>query len=157
MAIEKTVTYTRVRNGKTQVVTRRRRAYEAGHKNDPTYGIWTAMKQRCSDPGADNYKWYGGKGVVVCPEWLDYVVFRNWAYANGYAPGLELDRKDSDGNYCADNCQWMTKKRNLRNRDLAWSDEVDQALITRAKEMGVSPYEIIRRAVESYLGSEVIG
>jgi hypothetical protein len=110
------------------------------------------MRERCLNPDARNYKWYGGKGVSVCDAWLeDFGSFKEWSEANGYAPGLQLDRKDSDLNYDPDNCQWITQKQNLRRRDLCWSDELDARLVMSAKEIGVSPYELIRRAVEAYL------
>ena len=33
-----------------------------------------------------------------------------------YQPGLELDRRDNNGNYSPTNCRWVTKKTNCRNR-----------------------------------------
>lgn len=158
------VTYTRTRNGREQTVTRRLRgttdgrAAEHGYsKKDPVYKIWAGMRYRCNSPAADNYKWYGGRGIKVCAEWDDFLMFRAWANAHGYSPGLELDRIESDDDYRPGNCRWITKKANLRNRDLAWSDELDAALIERAKELGVSPYGLIRIAVEDYLRCPGVG
>lgn len=144
------VPVTRIRNGKPQTFMRART--HGLSKTDPVYKVWAGMRYRCNSPAADNYKFYGGRGIKVCTEWGDFLVFREWAHANGYSLGLELDRMESDDDYRPGNCRWITKKANIRNRDLAWSDEVDAALIKRAQELGVSPYDIIRVAVEDCLG-----
>jgi hypothetical protein len=144
------VVYKRTRNGKEQTVTRTVRAH--GESKTPLYRQWKAMIRRCESPTAHNYKWYGAKGVKVCPEWRDdFMGFRAWAYASGYSHGLELDRIDSDGDYCPENCRYITKKANIRNRNLGWSDELDRKVVLAAQAKGVSPYEFIRLAVEFYL------
>jgi len=88
------------------------------------YMILSGMKDRCNNSNRWCYKYYGAKGIKVCDEWLnDFVVFRDWALSNGYEEGLTIDRKDPDGNYCPENCQWITQsensKRMLRKR---WSN-----------------------------------
>lgn len=145
------VTYTRTRDGKMQTVTRVLEHH--GQSKTPLYRQWKGMNLRCNNPETHNYKWYGGKGVRVCPEWEDdFLAYKAWADANGYNPGLELDRIDENGHYGPDNCRFVTKKANIRNRDRGWSDELDAKLVAAAKDMGVSPYELIRLAVEDLLG-----
>lgn len=146
-------TYTRVRNGKTQVVTRRVDSHGLS-KSDPLYKVWCGMRRRCYETTAKNYRWYGGKGVQVHPDWHDFLTFRQWAYANGYAKGLELDRVDSDGNYEPGNCRWRTKKANLRNRDLVWDDGLDKALVAFAASQDRNPYDVIEEAVRRFLSAE---
>jgi hypothetical protein len=114
--------------------------------------MWKAMVRRCEAPTAHNYRWYGGKGVRVCPEWrTDFLSFKAWAEDNGYVHGLELDRIDADGPYSPTNCRYRTKKANIRNRDLEWDDQLDIQLVTAANRLGISPYTLIRNAVEEYL------
>jgi|HubBroStandDraft_2_1064218.scaffolds.fasta_scaffold545684_2 hypothetical protein len=150
------VTYTRIRDGKTQIVTRNNNAH--GESKTPLYRLWKAMVRRCESDKAHNYKWYGAKGVKVCDEWrTDYTKFRDWALANGYVRYLELDRINSDGNYCPENCRWITKKTNIRARDLYWDEELDNQLIMKAKELGIDPYALIEQAVRKYLQSESKG
>jgi len=75
------------------------------------------MKRRCYDPNAKGYHRYGGRGIEVCDEWRDNVdAFVQWAEANGYQRGLEIDREDNDGNYTPENCRWVTKIENVNNK-----------------------------------------
>lgn len=78
------------------------------------YKIWANMKYRCSNPNAQEYYNYGGKGVRVCDEWTKYENFRNWAFKNGYQDNLTIDRIDSNKGYNPDNCRWLTKSDNTR-------------------------------------------
>lgn len=79
------------------------------------YSTWQNMRQRCSNPRRDNYPRYGGKGVRVCKEWNEsFVAFRDWAFANGYAEHLTIDRINARGNYEPGNCRWVTKSENSR-------------------------------------------
>lgn len=87
-------------------------------KKKRLYRIWEAMKSRCLNPNREAYKHYGGKGVKVCLEWLNYAVFRDWALINGYADGLTIDRINNDGNYEPFNCQWITLSENARKGNL---------------------------------------
>ncbi len=80
---------------------------------------WLNMKSRCRDESYPSYHRYGGRGIKVCEEWKnDFVCFKNWAFENGYNIGLELDRKENDGNYEPSNCRWVTHKVNASNRNL---------------------------------------
>lgn len=80
------------------------------------YRIWLAMKNRCSNPKAVSYNCYGGKGIKVCNEWMDYQKFKQWALENGYSDNLTIDRKDNGGNYEPANCRWITLSEQQSNR-----------------------------------------
>jgi hypothetical protein len=75
------------------------------------------MKDRCYNERVANYGWYGGRGIRVCPEWLNsFEEFEQWALENGYKPELQLDRfPDNDGNYEPSNCRWATRAQQQRN------------------------------------------
>lgn len=74
------------------------------------------MKKRCTNPRALNYKDYGGRGVTICDEWLDFECFMKWAMKNGYNNKLSIDRIDVNGNYAPDNCRWVTCVVQANNR-----------------------------------------
>jgi hypothetical protein len=74
------------------------------------------MRARCKYPSTDFYHDYGGRGITVCDEWQDYLTFKKWALQNGYKAGLTIERKDVNGNYCSDNCEWIPASRQARNR-----------------------------------------
>jgi hypothetical protein len=82
------------------------------------YKVHGAMIQRCEDPRATSYKWYGGKGITVYPEWHDVATFIAWIEQNlGTRPeGMTLDRIDSGGNYEPGNVQWATWSEQRTNR-----------------------------------------
>ncbi len=73
------------------------------------------MIQRCTNPNTIGYKWYGGKGIEVCAEWQDFENFEHDMFPS-YRPGLTLDRKDSNKNYCKSNCKWSTRSEQAFNR-----------------------------------------
>lgn len=75
------------------------------------------MKERCYNPNSKSYHRYGGRGIKVCDEWLnDHDAFVQWALENGYSDGLAIDRIDNNGDYCPENCRFVTLKKNNQNR-----------------------------------------
>lgn len=78
--------------------------------------VFSAMHGRCNNPERHNYHRYGGRGITVCRRWHSYILFATWAIENGYRPGLQLDRKDTDGDYTPANCQFVTAQQNANNR-----------------------------------------
>jgi hypothetical protein len=80
------------------------------------YKTWKSMLTRCYNPNAKSFSTYGGRGVQVCQEWHEYAAFRDWMYANGWQPGLTIDRINNDGNYEPSNCQILTRSENISKR-----------------------------------------
>lgn len=87
-----------------------------GQSHTKLFYVWNSMKNRCENPNAKSYKDYGAKGISVCEEWHDSSKFFEWAFANGYEDGLEIDRIDVYGNYEPSNCRWITKRENANNK-----------------------------------------
>lgn len=80
------------------------------------YDIWRMMKKRCFDKNAKEYINYGKRGITICPDWLEYETFLDWALENGYEKGLSIERIDNNGNYCPQNCKWIPLEKQARNR-----------------------------------------
>lgn len=77
--------------------------------------VWRAMKARCSNPKVKEFHNYGGRGIAVCDKWLKLRGFLEDMQPS-YSSGLTLDRIDVDGNYCKENCRWVSRGEQQRNR-----------------------------------------
>lgn len=119
------------------------------------YQIYIEMKRRCYDRSRSNYKYYGGKGIQICAEWkMSYSLFRTWALNNGYKEGLSIDRIDKDGNYCPENCRWITRSENSRRAALDQAEKRSQnSLYRKAKEAGLS-YFIVKKRLDTGMSLE---
>lgn len=120
-----------------------------GGRNTRLYHIWGGIKMRCNNPNYAAYPDYGGRGITLCDEWKDFVVFRNWANSNGYHENLQIDRIDNNKGYYPENCRWTTSLTNNNNRrsnipitfngktqTLAeWARELDMDMVTLHKRL----------------------
>lgn len=84
-----------------------------GMSKTPVYFVWKAMRQRCQNPKARDYRHYGARGIAVCDRWQS---FENFYSDMGEPHGLTLERRDNDRGYSPDNCIWATQSDQVRNR-----------------------------------------
>lgn len=80
------------------------------------FRIWSGIKTRCFNSKVKEYPRYGGRGITLCSEWLDFSNFHTWAIINEYNENLSIDRKDNNGNYEPGNCFWVTRLEQNNNR-----------------------------------------
>jgi hypothetical protein len=83
-------------------------------KVTPTYRTWLGMIQRCTNPKAQHFHRYGGRGISVCGRWRS---FENFLTDMGERPANRtLDRINNDAGYEPANCRWVTRKQQAQNR-----------------------------------------
>lgn len=90
-----------------------------GMSRTPVYRLWSGIKNRCNNVSHPAHGSYKDKGIIMSKEWYDsFDVFCKWAFANGYKKGLQIDRKDNNGNYEPGNCRFVTNAINGQNTRL---------------------------------------
>lgn len=132
-----------------------------GKSQTRVYNIWQAMIERCRNPKAKAYPYYGAMGISVCDRWHK---FENFFADMGEPPTKthSIDRFPNKlGNYEPENCRWATLIEQARNRTdnviltingvskcvTEWAEETgaDRNNIYRRLRKGVSPERAIQK------------
>lgn len=81
----------------------------------PLYGTWADMRKRCLNRNCVAYPDYGGRGIVICDRWGDFVNFVEDMGEKPYSTAT-LDRIDTNGNYEPSNCKWSSAYEQVVNQ-----------------------------------------
>lgn len=120
------------------------------------YRIYAGMHQRCENSKDPAYKYYGGRGIKICAEWSGesgFVCFKDWAFENGYAENLSIDRINVNGDYEPSNCRWATDDEQRMNRRITIKTEIDGKTFTArdlAKDNNMCYKVVASRVKESW-------
>lgn len=92
--------------------------YTSGGRTRPEYRAWQAAKRRCGDSRLRNFHHYGGRGIVMCEEWVNS--FDAFIAHVGPKPDggrrISIDRIDNNRGYEPGNVRWATASEQGRNR-----------------------------------------
>ena len=118
-------------------------------RNDRLYGIWIGMKSRCYRKTHHEFHRYGERGITVCDEWLNsHDCFYDWAISHGYNDSLTIERKNNNAGYSPENCEWISRSDQARNRSTSFlvehnSEKVSCADLSRM--YGLEKHTILNR------------
>lgn len=81
--------------------------------------IHNNMLSRCYNPNNQDYPNYGGRGIVVCDNWLGENCLMNFVKDMGMKPfsDASIERIDVNKNYTKDNCMWIKFSLQAKNRN----------------------------------------
>jgi hypothetical protein len=111
------------------------------NKGTPIHNSYAGAKQRCCYPAHTGYANYGGRGIKFL--WDSFEDFYN-DMAGSWFNGATLDRIDVDGDYCKENCRWVTQAQQAHNTRRNIHTEETVREIRRLYRDGVNQVELAR-------------
>lgn len=129
---------------------------KTGHSEKPTHSSWQAMIERCLPTWRSHHNYYD-RGITVCEEWKDFVVFFNDL---GERPkGTVLDRIDNEKGYYKENCRWVDYKESTRNRRCTiWLTYENETLSLKqwSDRLNISYETLLYRKLHGYSDKKII-
>ena len=125
-----------------------------GMRSHLLYPIWASMISRCHNENDPSFKDYGGRGIIVCPEWREDIHL--FIKDMGQRPdGTSIDRIDNTGEYSKSNCRWATQREQHNNRrnTVMLSDGV--SITDASEEMGIRRHTLYMRKRRGWTDEEI--
>ena len=135
------------------------------YRNSRLNCIYQNMLSRCNNPDDISFQRYGGRGITVCPEWLNsekagvngcsskgWLAFKAWALGHGYSDKLTIDRIDTNKGYSPENCRWVdweTQCSNRRSNHFITYKGKTQTAKQWSKELGIN-YTTVMQRINQY-------
>lgn len=84
-----------------------------GMRHSPEYYVYCGARSRCTNPAADSWLYYGGRGIE-----FRFTSFEQFFAELGSRPSAmhSVDRKDTNGHYEPGNVRWATASEQAQNR-----------------------------------------
>lgn len=98
---------------------------------NPIYINYRNMISRCYNDKDICYSSYGGKGIDVFEDWMDFDKYANWAYLNGYKDHYQAHRLDNEVGYFPENVVFLSKESHayitkyMRDRKITYLSKED--------------------------------
>jgi hypothetical protein len=102
--------------------------------------IWKNMIKRCTDKNTPSFHNYGGRGISVSAEWLNFDNFKRDMWPRP-SKKHSIDRIDNNKGYSRDNCRWATQIEQCQNTRKTIFADTEQGKVPAARlyhESGVS-------------------
>lgn len=143
-----------MRCAKCAGIAKRTHGLSVGGILHPAYKLWASVKARCESPNASNYKYYGARGIKMCEGWRhNPKSFVDWAIANGWQKGLDIDRINNDGEYSPHNCRFTSHLENSQKTRRVKTSIQQAATVKKLLQEGVPVVEAAREAGISYMSA----
>lgn len=130
-----------------------------GMSQDRFYHIWCGMNQRCTDKNSASYPRYGGRGITIQRDWMDFMNFKNDMYDSYVLHCKEfgekqtsINRVNNDGNYELSNCRWATRKEqgnNTSSNKIISYRGVTLTLVQWSDKLNI-PYSVLHERIQIY-------
>jgi hypothetical protein len=87
------------------------------------YSIWRSLRNRCDNINTWAYRWYGARGISYDIKWKNYENFKKdmflkylYALKQLHIKNLSIERLDNNKNYNFENCIFISKNEQWKNR-----------------------------------------
>jgi hypothetical protein len=126
---------------------RKEKATTHGMSSSKIYHQWGDMISRCRCETNKDWKYYGGRGITVCDRWLDFNNFFEDMGGTWFSTA-SIERKDNNLGYQPENCVWIEKSQQQKNRRFNRKISINGKILTAtdaAKILGLKRQTLCRR------------